>query len=57
MNEIKVKYCSHPDGHAPKDCPDYCRQCQKYMNPVEQMLGPVCGSCVRKNHKEATGGF
>lgn len=19
---ISVRYCSHPDGHAPKDCPD-----------------------------------
>ena len=21
--QLKVKYCSNPDGHAPKDCPDY----------------------------------
>lgn len=21
-DELKVKYCSNPDGHAPKDCPD-----------------------------------
>ena len=22
MNQIAVRYCSHPDGHAPADCPD-----------------------------------
>ncbi len=22
MNEIAVRYCSHPDGHAPADCPE-----------------------------------
>lgn len=26
------------------------------MNPVQVLLGPVCGECVRKIHKEATGG-
>ena len=20
---MQVKYCSNPDGHAPKDCPDF----------------------------------
>ena len=24
-----------------------CRQCGAPMNPVERMLGPVCGECVR----------
>ena len=23
---IQVKYCSNPDGHAPKDCPDYPKE-------------------------------
>jgi len=31
-----------------------CQQCGKDMNPVERMLGPVCGKCVRDNHKAAT---
>jgi hypothetical protein len=21
-DRIMVRYCAHPDGHAPKDCPD-----------------------------------
>lgn len=25
------------------------------MNPVEAMLGPVCGKCVRRIHEEVTG--
>ncbi len=33
-----------------------CKQCGKPMNPVERMLGPVCGKCTRENHKRATGG-
>lgn len=33
-----------------------CTRCGKDMNPVEVMLGPVCGKCVRELHKEATGG-
>jgi hypothetical protein len=28
-----------------------CRQCCKKINPVEAMLGPVCGKCCRKNHQ------
>ena len=30
-----------------------CKQCGKAMNPVEAMLGPVCGVCCRENHKRA----
>lgn len=33
-----------------------CRQCGKAMNPVEVMLGPVCGLCCRENHKRFVGG-
>jgi len=32
-----------------------CTQCGKAMNPVERMLGPVCGKCCRKNHKAVAG--
>ena len=31
-----------------------CRQCGKPMNPVEVMLGPVCGTCCKANQKAAT---
>ena len=31
-----------------------CKQCGKVLSPVEAMLGPVCGECVRRNHREAT---
>lgn len=30
-----------------------CAQCNRPMNPVEVMLGPVCGKCVRANHVAA----
>jgi hypothetical protein len=32
-----------------------CRDCGKPMNPVEVLLGPVCGKCVRERQKEVTG--
>lgn len=32
-----------------------CKQCGKPINPVDVMMGSVCGKCVRENHKEATG--
>lgn len=22
-DQLMVRYCSNPDGHAPKDCPDF----------------------------------
>ena len=33
-----------------------CAQCGAPMNPVERMLGPVCGKCCRANHKAVAGG-
>ena len=33
-----------------------CEQCKKSMNPIETMLGPMCGNCVRKRHKETIEG-
>lgn len=32
-----------------------CRQCGRYMNPAEQMLGPVCGKCCRANRRRVAG--
>jgi len=32
-----------------------CQQCGTEMNPVEAMLGPVCGICCRKNQTEIAG--
>ena len=32
-----------------------CSQCERPLNPVAQMLGPVCGSCVRANHQTIAG--
>jgi predicted RNA-binding Zn-ribbon protein involved in translation (DUF1610 family) len=31
-----------------------CSQCHKPMNPIQAMMGSVCGTCVRKNHAKAT---
>lgn len=31
-----------------------CRQCGQDMNPVEVMMGPICGTCVRENHERVT---
>ena len=32
-----------------------CAQCGEPMNPVQVMLGPVCGKCVKKNHAKVVG--
>ena len=32
----------------------YCQQCNKDMGN-EWILGPVCGSCCRKNHRKVIG--
>jgi hypothetical protein len=32
-----------------------CKQCGKPMNPIERMLGPVCGKCCRDNHAAVAG--
>lgn len=32
-----------------------CEQCDTPMNPVDAVLGTVCGACTRKNHREAVG--
>jgi hypothetical protein len=41
------EYVNVPDPHG-------CRQCGTWLNPVARMLGPVCGTCTRKNHEAAT---
>ncbi len=33
-----------------------CTKCGVSMNPVERMLGPICGACVRDAHASVTGG-
>lgn len=33
-----------------------CTKCGASMNPVERMLGAICGACVRDAHARATGG-
>ena len=33
-----------------------CAQCGRLMNPVNVMLGPVCGPCCRENHRRAVRG-
>jgi hypothetical protein len=33
-----------------------CKQCGAPLNPVAVMLGPVCGKCVRANHRAAVEG-
>jgi len=32
-----------------------CMQCGKPMNPIEWIMGPVCGKCCRANHKAVVG--
>lgn len=32
-----------------------CDQCGRPMNPGERILGPVCGRCCRRNHREVAG--
>lgn len=33
-----------------------CLQCEKPMNPVEAVMGAVCGKCCRKNHRRVVTG-
>lgn len=35
-------------SHAP------CTVCGRPLSPVEAAMGPVCGACIKKAHKEAT---
>ena len=28
-----------------------CTQCGAELNPVQVLLGPVCGKCCRENHR------
>lgn len=28
-----------------------CQLCGRPLNPVDRMLGTVCGQCVRENHQ------
>lgn len=44
-------------GHAAHNevPPTYtpCDGCGKPRNPVDRIVGPVCGACTRKRHREA----
>jgi hypothetical protein len=33
-----------------------CPACNEWRNPVDAVLGVVCGKCTRKAHRQATGG-
>lgn len=33
----------------------YCEQCGRLLSPVEAVMGPVCGECVRENHRRVAG--
>jgi hypothetical protein len=44
-DRIMVRYCSHPDGHAPADCPDRIGDRPAYR-PEPQSYGPrYCLNC------------
>lgn len=32
-----------------------CAQCDTPMNPVQAMIGPVCGKCCKRNHAAVAG--
>ena len=32
----------------------HCAQCGRKMNPVDALIGPVCGKCTRMNHQALT---
>lgn len=44
-----------PELLSQSDTPHNCTQCGKDMNPVEWMLGSVCGKCCRLNQAKVTG--
>ena len=33
----------------------FCEQCNKEISALDYMIGPVCLSCCKKNHKKVTG--
>jgi hypothetical protein len=35
--------------------PAACHQCQRPMNPVDAIMGSVCGKCAAKNHARVRG--
>ena len=41
------------DNPATGETIHYCEQCREDMGN-EWILGPVCGKCVRKNHRKVT---
>ena len=45
-----------PEGEngQPSPCRARCAQCHRDMG-YEWILGPVCGKCVRLNHRKAVG--
>jgi hypothetical protein len=32
---------------------NYCPQCGRYRNPVDRLVGAVCGICAKANHRAA----
>jgi hypothetical protein len=44
------------DPHATPHPEDFCAQCGQFLNPVQRMLGRVCGVCARDNQRRAARG-
>ena len=44
----------HANGPTAKEVYHQCEQCGALMNAAEWYCGPICGKCVRKNHKKVT---
>lgn len=51
---VTFRSVGEPITEVAPDPSQLCRQCGTWLNPVARMLGPVCGTCTRKNHEDAT---
>lgn len=53
-NENNQTQNESPALAAELDTPHYCIQCGNDMG-YEWILGPICGKCVRRNHRRVLG--
>jgi formylmethanofuran dehydrogenase subunit E len=47
------RYADRSQGAGEREA--RCTQCGEEVAPLEALLSPVCGRCVRKNHSRAVG--
>ncbi len=51
--EMAAVYCSITGREPYCDECNRCKECGTALNPIQMMMGNICGDCVRKAHREA----